>query len=67
MECNKVSEKQSNNSQKTENYDKEAYLHFICEGLNGKGCGTETKNIARWRKEKTWAQKCADFERRYGD
>ena len=63
----KMTKKQKKDSQKTEDYDKEAYIRFICEGLNGKGCGTEKKYITHWRKEKTWEQKCADFQRRQGD
>ena len=54
-------------TEQSENYDKEAYVRFLCEGLNGKGCGTTYQYICRHRKQKTWEEKCRDFQRHRGD
>ena len=61
-------EKEKNTAQeKNKNYDKEAYVRFLCEGLNGKGCGTTYEYISRHRKKKTWEEKCRDFLQHQGD
>ena len=51
----------------TTDYDKEAYTHFMCEGLCGKGCGTNPKKVSYWRKEKSWEEKRRTFLQREGD
>ena len=48
-------------------YDKEAYVRYLCEGLNGKVCGTTYKYICSQRKQKTWEEKCLDFQKNKGD
>ena len=53
--------------QKTDDYDKEAYVRHLCEGLNGKGCGTEPKTLSKWRKAKTWEERRQAFLERQGD
>jgi hypothetical protein len=51
----------------SDNYDKEAYIRHLCEGLSGKGCGTTYEYICRHRRQKTWEEKCRDFQRHQGD
>ena len=61
-------EKNSENPEKTvDSYDKDAYIRFLCEGLNGKGCGTSFEYITSHRKKKSWEEKCQDFQRHQGD
>ena len=52
---------------KEKDYDKEAYQHFLCEGINGKGCGIEKQYISHYRRERTWKELCHSFWQHDGD
>ena len=52
---------------KKDTYDKDAFVRFTCEGLNGKGCGTDPKKISQWRKELSWEERCRKFRCHEGD
>ena len=60
-------EKEEKTKDESDNYDKEAYMRFLCEGLNGKGCGTTYQYICTHRKQKTWEEQCQKFQRHQGD
>ena len=60
-----MSEKEK--QEEASNYDKEAYVRYLCEGLNGKGCGTSLEYVSSHRKEKSWEEKCLDFQKHQGD
>ena len=47
--------------------DKDAYLRFLCEGLAGKGCGTDIRHISKYRKTLSWEERRQHFLSNAGD
>jgi hypothetical protein len=62
-----MNEDNDKNEKEEQTYDKDAYVRHLCEGLNGKGCGTSYEYISRHRKQKTWEEKRLKFLSRQGD